>query len=69
MKIRLTAETRVLLPAGTLVDVSKGTAEVIYRLGRCEYVPEKEAEEKAEEPKAESEAEEKPKRKPKAKKD
>lgn len=69
MKIKLTAETRVLLPAGTLVDVSKDTAEVIKRLGRCEIIPEKEAETKAEEPEADaSEAWGKPKEAPKPKK-
>ncbi len=72
MKIKLTAETRVLLPAGALVDVSKETAEVIKRLGRCEIVEETKAEEKAEEPEAEKV--EKPKKaakpkKPSAKKD
>lgn len=63
MKIRLTADTRVLLSAGTLVDVSKETAEVIKRLGRCEIVPEKEAEKKAEEPEPEVEPVAKPKKK------
>lgn len=70
MKIRLTADTRVLLPAGTLVDVSKDTADVILKLGRCVVVPEK-AEEKAEdsgEPEA-VEKVEKPSRKKGAKKD
>lgn len=43
MKIRLTADTRVLLPAGTLVDVSKDTADVILKLGRCVVVPEEKA--------------------------
>ena len=38
MKIKLTAETRVLLSAGTIVDVSPETAAVIHRLGRCVYV-------------------------------
>lgn len=47
MKIKLTADTRVLLSAGTVVDVSKETAAVILRLGRCEILDEK-AEEKAE---------------------
>ena len=63
MKIRLTADTRVLLSAGTLVDVSKETAEVIKRLGRCEIVPEKEAENKAEEPEPEAMPVAKPKKK------
>lgn len=70
MKIRLTADTRVLLPAGTLVDVSKDTADVILKLGRCVVVPEQ-AEEKAEEigePEA-IEKVEKPSRKKGAKKD
>lgn len=44
MKIKLTAETRVLLSAGTIVDVSPDTAGVIHRLGRCEYVKENTAE-------------------------
>ena len=61
MKIKLTADTRVLLPAGTLVDVSKETADVIHRLGRCEIVEDTIAEPKAEE-KAEAKAE-KPKKK------
>lgn len=47
MKIKLTADTRVLLSAGTVVEVSKETAAVIKRLGRCELLDEK-AEEKAE---------------------
>ena len=47
MKIKLTADTRVLLSAGTVVEVSKETAAVIARLGRCELLDEK-AEEKAE---------------------
>lgn len=46
MKIKLTAETRVLLSAGTIVDVSPETAAVIHRLGRCEYVKENAAESK-----------------------
>lgn len=44
MKIKLTAETRVLLSAGTIVDVSPETAAVIHRLGRCVYVKENAAE-------------------------
>ena len=70
MKIKLTADTRVLLPAGTLVDVSKDTADVILKLGRCVIVPEK-AEVKAEEigePEAVEKAE-KPSRTKGAKKD
>ena len=46
MKIKLTAETRVLLSAGTIVDVSPETAAVIHRLGRCVYVKENAAETK-----------------------
>lgn len=48
MKIKLTADTRVLLSAGTLVDVSKDTADVILKLGRCVIVPEEKAVIKAE---------------------
>lgn len=48
MKIKLTADTRVLLSAGTLVDVSKDTADVILKLGRCVVVPEEKAVAKAE---------------------
>jgi septum formation inhibitor-activating ATPase MinD len=44
----LTADTRVLLSAGTLVDVSKDTADVILKLGRCVVVPEEKAVIKAE---------------------
>ena len=46
MKIKLTAETRVLLSAGTIVDVSPETAAVIHRLGRCVYVKENAADTK-----------------------
>ena len=46
MKIKLTAETRVLLSAGTIVDVSPETAAVIRRLGRCVYVKDNAAETK-----------------------
>lgn len=46
MKIKLTAETRVLLSAGTIVDVSPDTAAVIHRLGRCVYVKDNAAETK-----------------------
>lgn len=46
MKIKLTAETRVLLSAGTIVDVSPETAAVIHRLGRCVYVKDNAAETK-----------------------
>jgi hypothetical protein len=48
LKIKLTADTRVLLSAGTLVDVSKDTADVILKLGRCVVVPEEKAVAKAE---------------------
>lgn len=48
MKIQLTAETRVLLSAGTIVDVDDETAAVIHTLGRCEFVDEAESK-KAEE--------------------
>ncbi|MBQ1571067.1 MAG: hypothetical protein IIZ78_08095 [Clostridiales bacterium] len=48
MKIKLTVDTRVLLSAGTLVDVSKDTADVILKLGRCVVVPEEKAVIKAE---------------------
>lgn len=47
MLIKLTADTRVLLSAGTIVDVSKETAAVIQRLGRCELLDDK-AEKEAE---------------------
>lgn len=33
----------MLLSAGTLVDVSKDTADVILKLGRCVVVPEEKA--------------------------
>lgn len=61
MKIKLTADTRVLLSAGTVVEVSKETAAVILKLGRCELFEEKAVEKadvaedmapKAEKPKA-----------------
>ena len=38
----------MLLSAGTLVDVSKDTADVILKLGRCVVVPEEKAVIKAE---------------------
>lgn len=38
----------MLLSAGTLVDVSKDTADVILKLGRCVVVPEEKAVAKAE---------------------
>ena len=60
MKIKLTADTRVLLSAGTIVEVSKETATAIKTLGRCEILAEAKAEKKAEvvaeEPGAEAEA-------------
>ena len=71
MKIKLTADTRVLLPAGTLVDVSKDTADVILKLGRCVVVPEEKAVVEAEdfgEPEA-IEIAEKPSKKKGTKKD
>lgn len=71
MKIKLTADTRVLLPAGTLVDVSKDTADVISKLGRCVVVPEEKAVVEAEdigEPEAVEKAE-KPSKKKGTKKD
>lgn len=71
MKIKLTADTRVLLSAGTLVDVSKDTADVILKLGRCVVVPEEKAVIKAEsegEPEAVEKAE-KPSKKKGTKKD
>ena len=65
MKIKLTADTRVLLSAGTIVDVSKETAAVILRLGRCELLDEK-AEKQAEKVEEAEEVPEKaePKKKP-----
>ena len=70
MKIKLTADTRVLLSAGTIVDVSKETAAVIQKLGRCELVAEK-AEKKADTVAKEeaSEADEAPKKRATKKKD
>ncbi len=70
MKIKLTADTRVLLSAGTIVDVTKETAAVIAKLGRCVYVAEK-AEKKADEPevKASKAEEAEPKKKATKKKD
>jgi hypothetical protein len=46
LKIKLTADTRVLLSVGTIVDVSPETAAVIRRLGRCVYVKDNAAETK-----------------------
>lgn len=60
MKIKLTADTRVLLSAGTIVDVSKETAAVILKLGRCELLDEK-AEKEAEKVDKAEELPEKPK--------
>ena len=69
MKIKLTADTRVLLSAGTIVDVSPETAAVIHRLGRCVYVKDNAAEtkkaEKVEKNLNSSEAEKPKKRKKK----
>ena len=64
MKIKLTADTRVLLSAGTIVDVSKETAAVILKLGRCELFEEK-AEKQAEKVEEAEELPEKPKPKKK----
>ena len=61
----------MLLPAGTLVDVSKDTADVILKLGRCVVVPEEKAVVEAEdigEPEAVEKAE-KPSKKKGTKKD
>ncbi len=60
MLIKLTADTRVLLSAGTIVDVSKETAAVIHRLGRCELLDDK-AEKEAEKVDKAEELPEKPK--------
>ena len=48
MKILLTAEARVLLNAGTIVDVEPATAETIIRLGKAVPYAEKKAETKPE---------------------
>lgn len=59
MKILLTAEARVLLNAGTIVEVEPATAETIIRLGKAVHYAEKQAAEKpaaeAEKPTAEAE--------------
>ena len=60
MLIKLTADTRVLLSAGTIVDVSKEAAAVIHRLGRCELLDDK-AEKEAEKVDKAEELPEKPK--------
>lgn len=62
MKILLTAEARVLLNAGTIVDVEPATAETIIRLGKAvqyaeEQASEKQAEEAEKPEKAKEEAE------------
>lgn len=62
MKILLTAEARVLLNAGTIVDVEPATAETIIRLGKAvqyaeEQASEKPAEEAEKQEKAKEEAE------------
>lgn len=65
MKILLTAEARVLLNAGTIVDVEPATAETIIRLGKAVHYAEKQASEKpaeeAEKPAEEAEKPAKPK--------
>lgn len=65
MKILLTAEARVLLNAGTIVEVEPATAETIIRLGKAVHYAEKQAAEKpaeeAEKPAAEAEKTEKAK--------
>ncbi len=64
MKILLTAEARVLLNAGTIVDVEPATAETIIRLGKAVQYAEEQASEKpaaeAEKPKKAKEEAEKP---------
>lgn len=55
MKIQLTAEARVLLNAGTVVEVEPATAETIIRLGKAVPYAEKQATQKPK--KAEEEAE------------
>jgi len=47
MKIKLTAEARVLLNAGTVVDVEPATAETIIRLGKAVTYAEEQASEEA----------------------
>lgn len=64
MKILLTAEARVLLNAGTIVDVEPATAETIIRLGKAVQYAEEQASEKtaeeAEKPEKAKEEAEKP---------
>ena len=64
MKILLTAEARVLLNAGTIVDVEPDTAETIIRLGKAVQYAEEQASEKpaeeAEKPEKAKEEAEKP---------
>ena len=48
MKIQLTAEARVLLNAGTVVEVEPATAETIIRLGKAVPYAEKQATQKPE---------------------
>lgn len=64
MKILLTAEARVLLNAGTIVEVEPATAETIIRLGKAVQYAEEQASEKpaeeAEKPEKAKEEAEKP---------
>ncbi len=61
MKILLTAEARVLLNAGTIVDVEPATAETIIRLGKAvQYAEEQASEKPAEEAEKPAEEAEKP---------
>ena len=61
MKILLTAEARVLLNAGTIVDVEPATAETIIRLGKAvQYAEEQASEKPAEEDEKPAEEAEKP---------
>ena len=61
MKILLTAEARVLLNAGTIVDVEPATAETIIRLGKAvKYAEEQASEKPAEEAEKPAEEAEKP---------
>ena len=64
MKILLTAEARVLLNAGTIVDVEPATAETIISLGKAVQYAEEQASEKpaeeAEKPEKAKEEAEKP---------
>lgn len=64
MKILLTAEARVLLNAGTIVDVEQATAETIIRLGKAvKYAEEQASEKQAEEAEKPAEEVEKPAKK------